>query len=200
MGTSPEFSGIHPAIIIRTLKEKDLYIVIPLTTYTKITWEKTKKHGFGIRIKETNSIAKIDKYKVIHKNQIRNKWIDKNTGKPIIINSESFKSLNIKFLKYNRLTGIVAEKEYDKYIAILEKFDTDFSAIVTAKTNAEYEGLFEIQTDSDTQTIYRCKKSLINMISMADVHLIVKKYLDTNNINIRDNCLIINYQKPIDKE
>ena len=38
------------------------------------------------------------------------------------------------------------------------------------------------------------------MISMADVHLIVKKYLDTNNINILADYLIINYQKPIDKE
>ena len=50
-GSAPEFNGIHPAIIIRTLKETDLYVVIPLTTYTSERWEKTKKHGLFYKIK-----------------------------------------------------------------------------------------------------------------------------------------------------
>lgn len=53
-GRAPEFNGIHPAVIIRTLKERDLYIVIPLTTYTKAMgqnkaiwfWDENIRNGF----------------------------------------------------------------------------------------------------------------------------------------------------------
>lgn len=113
-GRAPEFDGIHPAVIIRTLKEKDLYIVVPITTYTKERWDKTKRYGFGMRILETNSIAKIDKYKVVHKNAIRNKWVNQITGRPVFLAKESFAKLNNKFTEYNKLSGSVAEKEYNK--------------------------------------------------------------------------------------
>lgn len=199
-GISPEINGVHPAVIIRTLKEKDLYIVIPLTTYTKERWEKTKKYGFGVRIHETNSIAKIDKYKVIHKNQIRNRWVDASSGKHIYINKVSFNKLNEKFTEYSKLSGKVAEKEYNKYMDLLEKVDRDFKNIINLKEGDYYEGMFEVQTNSEIELIIKCPKKDLNMISIEDVYLIVNCYISTNDINIRDEYLIINYSKCIDNK
>jgi hypothetical protein len=199
-GRAPEFNGIHPAVIIRTLKERDLYIVIPLTTYTKERWDKTKRYGFGMRILETNSIAKIDKYKVVHKNAIRNKWVNQTTGRPVILAKESFAKLSKKFTEYNKLSGSVAEKEYNKYVDLLENVDIDFRAIVNLKEGTEYSGIFEIQTDSTTELIYRCEKSKLNMLSIEDIHLIVNCYIKTDDINISGEYLIINCKKPIDKK
>lgn len=177
-GSAPEFNGIHPAIIIRTLKETDLYVVIPLTTYTSERWEKTKKHGFGMRILETNSIAKIDKYKVIHKKAIRNKWIDENTGKALLLKNETFSRLSIKFTEYNNLSCQVTQKEYSKYLTLLEKVEVDFRNIVSLKED-EYDGIFELQTNSTTETIYRCLKKDLNMISIEDIRIIVNCYIKT---------------------
>ena len=69
-----------------------------------------------MRILETNSIAKIDKYKIVHRDAIRNKWVDCKTSRPVQMNKESFAKLCDKFTEYNKLSGNVADKEYKKYI------------------------------------------------------------------------------------
>ena len=45
-----EFKGVHPAMVVRMLKEEKMYYVVPLTTYTKERWEKCKRQGFGCRV------------------------------------------------------------------------------------------------------------------------------------------------------
>ena len=35
-----EFNGTHPALILKSVKNEDMYYVIPLTTYTKERWKK----------------------------------------------------------------------------------------------------------------------------------------------------------------
>lgn len=184
-GKSPEFNGVHPAVIIRTLKEQDLYIVIPLTTYSKERFEKTKRSGFGMRILETNSIAKIDKYIIVHRDAIRNKWVDCKTSRPVQMNKKSFAKLCDKFTEYNKLSGNVADKEYKKYIDLFEKVDDDFRKIVNLKVNDEYDGIFEVQTNSSSELIYRCKKKDLHMLSLEDAKLIVNYYLKTQDISIR---------------
>jgi len=115
-GVAPEFIGIHPAIIIRTLKENELFMVIPLTSYTSERWEKTRKFGFGVKVNETDSIAKVDKFKVIHKNAIRNRWVSQYDGRPLSIDLDTFKNVVNKLEEYMRLSGLVALKEYGKHL------------------------------------------------------------------------------------
>lgn len=69
-----EFTGEHPALILRTLKEDEIYIVVPLTSYTKQKMDKIKEKGYGYHIKSTNSIARIDKFQVLHNSSIKNRW------------------------------------------------------------------------------------------------------------------------------
>lgn len=43
-----EFKGVHPAMVVRMLKEEKMYYVVPLTTYTKERWEKCKRQALGV--------------------------------------------------------------------------------------------------------------------------------------------------------
>jgi hypothetical protein len=91
-------------------------------------------------------------------------------------------------------------KKNNKYVDLLENVDIDFSAVVNLKEGTEYSGIFEIQTDSTIELIYRCEKSKLNMLSIEDIHLIVNCYIKTDDINISGEYLIINCKKPIDKK
>ena len=69
-----EFKGVHPAMIVRLLKEEKMYYVVPLTTYTKERWERCKRKGFGTRIISTNSIARIDKLNIVSEKQVQSRY------------------------------------------------------------------------------------------------------------------------------
>ena len=69
-----EFKGVHPAMVVRMLKEEKMYYVVPLTTYTKERWKKCKRQGFGCRIVSTNSIARIDKINIVTEKQIHSRY------------------------------------------------------------------------------------------------------------------------------
>ena len=69
-----EFKGVHPAMVVRMLKEEKMYYVVPLTTYTKERWEKCKRQGFGCRIVSTNSIARVDKINIVTEKQIHSRY------------------------------------------------------------------------------------------------------------------------------
>ena len=88
IGSHPcEFTGPHPTLVIRTLRESDMYIAVPLTSYTPYRWERCRKKGFGTRILSSNSIARIDKFKIVHKNDINNRWKTKTPSKNIQLTS-----------------------------------------------------------------------------------------------------------------
>lgn len=197
-GRAPEFNGIHPAVIIRTLKEDELFVVIPLTSYTPERWEKTKRYGYGTRILETNSIAKIDKFKVIHKDNIKNRWVDSETKLAVKIKKESFVKLNDKFNEYCYLSGKKASTEYDKFVEISNIVEANFISIHHDKSYSE--GIFEIQTDSTTEIIYRCKKSALNMYSMEDLKLFIRTINHNAEVVIHGDYVIIRIEKNVDKE
>ena len=67
--TYAEFDGEHPTMIIQTKKEPKIYMVIPFTSYEPNRWEKLKKK-MCCRVESTNSIARIDKIKIINDSDI----------------------------------------------------------------------------------------------------------------------------------
>ena len=81
----------------------------------------------------------------------------------------------------------------------LEKVEVDFRNIVSLKED-EYDGIFELQTNSTTETIYRCLKKDLNMISIEDIRIIVNCYIKTDDINISGDYVVIIYRKSIDNE
>ncbi|HAT4138779.1 type II toxin-antitoxin system PemK/MazF family toxin [Clostridium perfringens] len=167
---SCEFKGEHPTLIVRTLKENDIYIAIPLTSYTKERWQKCKSKGFGIRILSSNSIARIDKFKVINKSSILNRW--KSNNKTLKITPEELKNLNAKLDNYINLSSVKAQKEYNYYITqydllyseLLKTFKNKTSSII----NKEVQNNNVIITINKSNTSWICMNDLKELI--ADIY------------------------------
>lgn len=139
---SSEFNGPHPAVIIRTLKENEIYLVVPLTTYTKEKMDKARRVGFGKHIFSTNSIARIDKIQVIHIDDIKGRWIDSN-GMITKMSTEELTSLNEKLCEYIDLSSDKCEKEYSKYETQYAEVFTCLQSIVATNFQSE-QNLFNI--------------------------------------------------------
>ena len=95
---SYEFKGVHPALIVRMLKEEEMYYVVPLTTYTKERWDKCKRKGFGTRIISTNSIARVDKMNIVSKKQVQGRYY--NAGHLVILTENEIESVLVRVEEY----------------------------------------------------------------------------------------------------
>lgn len=126
--TDASFKGKHPALIIRKLYEPTVYYVIPLTTYTKEKWEKSRKFGC-CRILSTNSIARIDKLQVRENVDIPKRYIQ--NGKHIIPTHDEVLKVIDKINKHVLLSTDKAIKEYQKFYEEYVLFDSDWKTFLT---------------------------------------------------------------------
>ena len=161
-----EFDGEHPTLIVRTLKEYDMYIVIPLTTYTKEKWDKCKSKGFGVKINSSKSIARIDKFKVIHKSDIKNRW--KINEQNFRITPDDLRKVNSKLNDYILLSSDKATRVYEKYY---QQYDKIFNSLMELKSSNS-NSIFSISTD-DKFTILKTNKSNVNKLSKEDLKDII---------------------------
>lgn len=165
--TNSEFSGEHPGLIIRTLKEDDIYLVLPLTTYSKEKMEKVKRNGFGYHIKSTNSIARIDKMQITHVRDIKNRWLEKGIVK---LHPDELKELTDKTIKYIQLSSDKTRKEYSKYYEQYNYLLGNFDKIINSQ-NIE-DNIFIVSKTCD-DFIVQCKKKEVNCLSLIDIQQIV---------------------------
>lgn len=107
-----EFIGSHPALILKSIKNSKMYYVIPLTTYTKERWKNYRKY-YCCRITTTNSIARIDKLKIMHKSEIENRWIKNDIF--LMPTPSELNAVFTKFKEYIDLTTKACIKDYNKY-------------------------------------------------------------------------------------
>lgn len=168
-----EFIGDHPALLVRTLKEDEIYIVVPLTTYTKEKMEKAKDKGYGVHIISTNSIARIDKTQIIHRADIKEMWLYNNLH--LRTTPDELVKVNNKTTEYVRLSAEKANKEYSKYYIQYQKSLNDFNDLVNNKKNAD--NIFDMDN-----MIIKCKKTNIQHLSKTDISEIVAQHYKNNNI------------------
>lgn len=125
-----EFKGVHPALVIRTLREEQMYVVIPLTTYTAERWERCKRKGFGSRIHSTNSIARIDKMNIVTRKCIQGRYY--NAGSMVVPNiaevkaiiSEKIDNIGINIKKVRNLLQVEIKLCQDKLLTFKKRYDT----------------------------------------------------------------------------
>lgn len=168
---SSEFNGGHPTLVIRTLKEKELYFAIPLTTYTKEKWNKIKRVGFGKQIESTNSIARIDKMQVIHESDIRNRWSD--TSGITKIEPTDLVLLNNKILEYLKLSNENVENEYNKYCQQYDFIYANIKNILNSTVDIE-NNIFEFQSFGGKMKL-QSEIYNFSLLSIADIKEIIKK-------------------------
>jgi uncharacterized protein YifN (PemK superfamily) len=176
--TDSEFSGDHPSIIIRTLKEYEIFMVVPLTTYTKERWEKLKGRN-GKRLLSTNSIARIDKLQIIHVSSIKNRWMVGNSS--LKVDSDELKELNNKVNEYIDLSSQKAHKEYKKY---MEQFQNVFNDLNNCFLGNMTRNNIFILIKVGTQKQFKCKKSELHWVTEQDMKEMCNRIFNTVNYSI----------------
>ena len=116
-----EFKGVHPAMVVRMLKEEKMYYVVPLTTYTKERWEKCKRQGFGCRIVSTNSIARVDKINIITEKQIHSRYY--NSEKLVCAEPAEIEKVILRVEEYFKLSNQKGLNEYKKFYSEKKVFE-----------------------------------------------------------------------------
>lgn len=123
-----EFDGNHPALILKSVKNTEMYYVIPLTTYTKERWKKYRKL-LCCRIVSIGSIARIDKMLIMHKSKIPKRWV-KNDNLLIPTPNEIATVYNRVF-EYLSLSINTSLEGYKKFYKNYETLYHDFIEFLT---------------------------------------------------------------------
>lgn len=174
-----EFIGIHPSLIMQSIKNKEMYYIIPLTTYSKDKWKKLRKL-LCCRIVSVNSIARIDKIQIIHKDKIPKKWMD---GEKLLVPTP-----NEILTVYNRLleyTELSAKKSFEEYRKFYENYDTfykNFTALLTHPTD-EMLKKYKIEINRNDICISFSLRYIDN-ISFEDVKRILWSILGKDHVNV----------------
>lgn len=116
-----EFKGVHPAMVVRMLKEEKMYYVVPLTTYTKERWEKCKRQGFGCRVVSTNSIARVDKINIVTEKQIHSRYY--NSEKLVCAEPAEIEKVIFRVEEYFKLSNQKGLNEYKKFYSEKKVFE-----------------------------------------------------------------------------
>ena len=174
---SYEFKGVHPALIVRMIKEEKMYYVVPLTTYTKERWEKCKRKGFGTRIVSTNSIARVDKMNIVTEKQVQGRYY--NAGNLVIPTEDEVTAVLARVEEYISLTDEKTNKEYGKFVTQRSKFENGIE-MISKKNYSAF--LYPITFEGDMTIFYPCSE--LSFVSNADIKDIINIKLGASLVAI----------------
>lgn len=170
-----EFYGHHPTLILRSVKNSEMYYVFPLTTFTEERWEKCRKK-YCCRIVTSNSIVRIDKVKILHRLEIISRWIKEDAF--IIPEPKEIKNVYKKYQEYIKLSVDVALSDYKKYYDCYNKFVNIFH-----KSFCLYDFDDEFFIDLDNKFI-TFNSSLVYYLTFDDVKHIIYSFIPEQKIDI----------------
>lgn len=170
-----EFIGNHPTLILKSVKNKKMYYMFPLTTYTEERWD-AYKASCCCRIASTNSIVRIDKVKVLHESQIKHRWIKNDLF--IIPTPDEIRHVYQKYVEYISNCITYSISDYQKYY---KKYDQIIKII--SDTFLNYNFSDEIVFDFD-KNIFTFNMKLASKLSFDDVKHILFSYLGKENISV----------------
>lgn len=180
--SSAEFNGNHPAVVFQTMKEPDIFISIPLTSYTKERWDKVRKEGFAVRLHTTNSIARVDKMQIIHRREIRNRW--KEYGNFSKITPSEIINLKTKVDRYIFISTESTNNDYQKYYQQYEDLLKYINERKNEVPSTENYCTLNVSGNSNTITI---PKSNVNKLPATDILEIIKNVFTCDNPNLINN-------------
>lgn len=173
-----EFDGEHPTLVIRAKMEKEMYIAIPFTTYTKEKWQKLKKY-MCCRSISTNSIARIDKMEIISSGKIKNRW--RENGKLLILEPEDLQNVINNALAYFKSSFSLGKNEYKKVQKNTEQLTKEFEKIFDLHSN---EQSFISVSFKQNECIFSFDKSYTNNISIQELYDIINIYFNRHNYRV----------------
>jgi len=170
-----EFFGNHPTLILKSIKNKEMFYIFPLTTYTEERWEQYRKN-YCCRITTTNSIVRIDKVKVLHRLEIRNRWIKNDLF--IIPKPEEIEAVYRKYLEYIEFSTNASIKDYQKYYKCYNNF---FKSLYDIYENYQFTEYFTVNTAKSSITF---SANLVYHLTFDDVKHIAYSIFGKENISI----------------
>lgn len=189
-----EFSGTHPALILKSIKNTEMYYIIPLTTYTKDRWKKYRKL-LCCRIVSINSIARIDKILILHKDKIPKRWFE-NDGL-LIPTPNEVKTVYNRIREYLLLSIDKSLDDYNNFYKNYETLYYDFMNLLTSPSLKIMEK-FTININDDYLFIIYSLNNVTNL-SFEDVKRILWSIIGKDNIlvtyNKTENILITKIHK-----
>lgn len=175
-----EFIGNHPTIIFKSIKNREMYYVIPLTTYTIERWKIYRKN-YCCRIVSTNSIARIDKVKIMHRLEITHRWFKNDMI--LIPKPEEMQVVINKYLEYIAFSAKAAMSDYSKYYS-------NYNHLYKVLYNHFEEYIF-----SDNISMYfsndKCEctfdSNLCSKLTFDDIRHIIFSLIGKENVMIKYN-------------
>lgn len=177
-----EFKGIHPSLIMQSIKNKEMYYVIPLTTYSKDKWKKLRKF-LCCRIVSINSIARIDKVQIIHKDRIPKRWMEGETL--LVPTPNEILTVYNRLLEYTKLSTKKSIEEYNKFY---KNYNTIYNSFTTLLSNPSTDLLkmYTIEIKGNDMYITFPLK-YIEHISFEDVKRILWAIIGKDQMNVTFN-------------
>ena len=173
-----EFKGVHPAMVVRMLKEEKMYYVVPLTTYTKERWEKCKRQGFGCRIVSTNSIARVDKINIVTEKQIHSRYY--NSEKLVCAEPAEIEKVILRVEEYFKLSNQKGLNEYKKFYSEKKVFENKmYQFWIDNKFDDVYYNL-KIETGSIELELW---KDEIRNLTFNDIVQVLSELLDASKLH-----------------
>ena len=163
---SYEFKGVHPALVVRMLKEEKMYYVVPLTTYTKERWDKCKRKGFGTRIISTNSIARVDKMNIVSEKQVQGRYY--SDGHLVIPTENEIERVLVRVEEYISLTDEKSNREYRKFVTQRTNFEKSMDILLQKQFD---EFMYPVTISNDITFFYPSTE--LSYISNADIKDII---------------------------
>lgn len=173
-----EFKGVHPAMVVRMLKEEKMYYVVPLTTYTKERWEKCKRQGFGCRIVSTNSIARVDKINIVTEKQIHSRYY--NSEKLVCAEPAEIEKVILRVEEYFKLSNQKGLNEYKKFYSEKKVFENKmYQFWIDNKFDDVY---YNVKIEKGSIELELGKDEIRNL-TFNDIVLVLSELLDASKLH-----------------
>lgn len=189
-----EFNGTHPALILKSIKNPEMYYVIPLTTYTKERWKNLRKL-LCCRIISINSIARIDKILVMHKSKIPKRWLEEDGL--LVPTPNEIATVYNRITEYLSLSINTSLEDYKKFYKNYETLYHDFTELITSPSHEILKN-FTINIINDDLFIMYSLSNVANL-TFEDIKRILWSIIGKDNLNVtydkNQNILIVKVEK-----
>lgn len=182
-----EFFGNHPTLILKSIKNKQMYYLFPLTTYTPERWKKYQKLNC-CRITSTNSIVRIDKVKVFHRLQIKNRWIKDNMF--IIPTPEE---VNVVYQKYIEYIATCIQSSVTDYKKYYKNYNKLFNMLYVSFVEYNFSDDLIFKFD---ENLIEFNLNLASKLTFDDIKHIIFSILGKENVSVtynKEKAIVIIY-------
>ena len=180
--TYAEFDGEHTTMIVQTKKEPKMYIVIPFTSYEPNRWKKLKKK-MCCRVESTNSIARIDRIKIINDSDITKRWIDIEKKSLLVPSKEDVEKVLKKSLAYIEASFNQSYSFYLDYLKEREVLEDNIK-----KTFIDFDfnnSIFTFDFTEDNVTKISFSMDYVKSMAMIDIQDFFNKIFNRRKFTVK---------------